>query len=72
MTRAEHIAWCKRRAIEEMEFSHDPKQGVISMMSDIRKHPETNSETLKALCLATLLSRPCTEQIVREFIEGFN
>ncbi len=71
MTRTEHIAWCKRRAIQEMEYTKDPKQGVISMMSDIRKHPETNSETLKSLCLMTLLG-PCTPGSVRKFIEGFN
>lgn len=71
MTRDEHIAWCKRRAIEEMEYSKDPKQGVISMMSDIRKHPETNSEALKTLCMMTLMG-PCTDRGVREFINGFN
>lgn len=71
MTRAEHMAWCKRRAMEEMEFSHDPKQAVISMMSDIGKHPETSSGTLRALCML-VLTQPCTEQSVRKFIEGFN
>lgn len=71
MNRQEHIAWCKQRAIEEMNYSKDPKQGVISMMSDIGKHPETNSESLKALCMMTLLG-PCTETSVRKFIAGFN
>lgn len=71
MTRAEHIAWCKQRAIQEMEHSHDPKQGVISMMSDIGKHPETSSDTLRSLCMMTLMG-PCTAQSVRTFIDGFN
>lgn len=71
MTRAEHIAWCKQRAIDEMEYSHDPKQGVISMMSDIGKHPETNSEVLRSLCMMTLLG-PCSAASVRKFIDGFN
>ena len=71
MTRAEHIAWCKQRAIQEMEHSHDPKQGVISMMSDIGKHPETSSDVLRSLCMMTLM-RPCSEQSVRKFIDGFN
>jgi hypothetical protein len=70
-TRAEHIAWCKSRAIQEMEYSKDPKQGVISMLSDIGKHPETNSEALRALCLMTLMGS-CSEQSVRAFINGFN
>ncbi len=71
MTREEHIKWCKDRAIQQMEFSHDPKQGVVSMMSDIRKHPETNSEVLQSLCMMTLMG-PCNERSVREFINGFN
>lgn len=71
MTRAEHIKWCKERAIQEMEYTHDPKQGVISMMSDINKHPETANDTLTSLCMMTLM-RPCTEKSVREFIDGFN
>lgn len=72
MTRSEHIAWCKKRAIEEMEYyKNDPKQGIMSMMSDIRKHPETASEALSAICLMEMM-RPCTAQSVRKFIDGFN
>lgn len=71
MTRLEHIAWCKRRAIQELEFSHEPKQGVISIMSDLNKHEETRSETLQALCMAQLLG-PLTEAAARKFIDGFN
>jgi hypothetical protein len=71
MTREEHIKWCKQRAIQEMEYSKDPKQGVISMMSDIRKHPETNSETLQMLGAMTLMG-PLDERKAREFINGFN
>ncbi len=71
MSRSEHIQWCKQRAIQEMEFSHDPKQGVISMMSDIGKHPETNGEGLRALCMMTLMG-DCTDRSVRKFINGFN
>jgi hypothetical protein len=70
-TRQDHIAWCKQRAINEMEYSNDPKQGVISMMSDLGKHPETNSETLRLLCMMTLM-RPCSMASVRKFIDGFN
>lgn len=71
MTRTEHIAWCKQRAIQEIEYSKDPKQGIVSMMSDLGKHPETNHESLRALCMMTLMS-PCTDRSVREFIDGFN
>lgn len=71
MTREEHIRWSKKRALDEMAYSHDPKQAVISMMSDIGKHPETNSDALRALCMSQLLGR-CTEASVRDFINGFN
>jgi hypothetical protein len=72
MTRVEHIRWCKERAIQEIAFSPtDPKQGIISMMSDLRKHPETDSASLIMLCMFEL-SRHCTPASVRRFIEGFN
>ena len=73
MTRTEHLAWCKKRALEEMAYSHDPSQGVISMMSDLGKHPETASQTLSALCLMMLRKQPKpTEADIRKFIDGFN
>lgn len=71
MTRAEHIAWCKQRALDEMAYTKDPKQGVISMMSDLGKHPETSTTVLTSLCMMTLM-QPCTEQSVRKFINGFS
>jgi len=43
MTREEHIEWCKKRAIEEMDYYNDPNKALISMMSDLRKHEKTNS-----------------------------
>lgn len=73
MTRLEHVAWCKERAIAEMDFSHDPKQAVISMMSDLRKHEETNQASLIGLCTMVLLSGQIkTRQDALKFINGFN
>ena len=71
MTRAEHIAWCKERAIAEMDYYKDPKKGIVSMMSDIRKHPETASDALMMLCTVQLM-QPMTRQQAVEFINGFN
>lgn len=71
MTRVEHIAWCKQRAKAEIEYTKDPKQGIISMMSDIGKHPETNSDTLRLLCVMELASSPNITSAIR-FIDGFN
>lgn len=72
MTRSEHIAWCKKRAIQEMEYSKDPKQGIVSMMSDLRKHPDTDSDVMRSLCAHELASLPCNMQTARKFIDGFN
>ena len=41
MNRAEHIKWCKQRAHEALDYSGVPADGVASMLSDLRKHPET-------------------------------
>lgn len=71
MTRQEHIEWCKKRALAEIDHSGDPKQGIMSIMSDIRKHPETASETLAMLCMLEL-QRSHTAQSARNFINGFN
>jgi hypothetical protein len=72
MTREEHLKWCKERAIAEMDFYKDPSKGIVSMMSDLRKHPETNSEALVSLCGMQLMTNPkMTRQQVINFIDGF-
>lgn len=73
MTREEHLKWCKERAIAEMDFYHKPHQGIISMMSDLNKHPETQSEALMVLCTMQLITKPMmTRQEAIDFINGFN
>jgi len=41
-TRAEHIAWCKERALEYVEIG-DMNQAFASMSSDLKKHEETKN-----------------------------
>lgn len=73
MTRDEHLAWCKRRAFEEMEYYGEASKGIISMMSDLRKHPETNNDTLISLCTMMMLTKPLmTIREATNFINGFN
>lgn len=72
-TRQEHIQWCKDRAIQEMDYYNDPSQGIVSMASDLSKHPETNDETLISLCTMQLMTKPrMTRQEAVTFINGFN
>jgi hypothetical protein len=39
MTRAEHLAWAKSRALEELEMN-GPANAAGSMISDLMKHRE--------------------------------
>ena len=71
LTKAEHLQWCKDRAIEEMDFYNDPVKGIISLMSDLSKHPETSSITYQALCMGQMLDGNLTRQRVIDFIDGF-
>lgn len=71
-TRAEHMAWCKQRALEYIDRG-DVHQGIASMLSDLGKHPETQDHAgirLGALLMmAGHLDDPAE---ARKFIEGFN
>ena len=70
-TRKERLDWCRERAIQEMDFYKDPSKGIISMMSDLRKHPETNKEA--RLCGIMLMTKPkMSRQEVINFLDGFN
>lgn len=40
MDRAEHLQWCKDRALEYTKEG-DTSQAVASMTSDLSKHPDT-------------------------------
>lgn len=72
MTRDEHLAWCKKRALEYVERG-DAMNGLTSMFSDLDKHPETRghkgSEIGVMLMMTGSLSSPAE---ARRFIEGFN
>lgn len=71
-TRAEHLDWCKRRALEYVDHG-DVQQAMTSMLSDLRKHPET--EKHPGLMLGAQLmfgGHLSTVDEVRKFIEGFN
>jgi hypothetical protein len=80
MTRDEHMKWCKSRAIDEFDFYNTKsglkeaiKNGIISMTSDINKHPETKSESLQALCMMQLLGNMIhSRSEFVNFINGFN
>ncbi len=72
MTRAEHLEWCKQRALEYVERG-DWRQAFTSLTSDLGKHPETANHAGIKLGFGLLIGghlRGAAE--MREFINGFN
>lgn len=72
-SRAEHLAWCKKRALEYCDMG-DVNQAFTSMASDLGKHPETKGHAAIQLGMMILVfggynSSPAE---MRKFIEGFN
>ena len=72
MTRAEHLAWCKQRALEYVEAG-DLEEAMASMCSDLTKHPETANHAGSQIGLLMLMNGHLdTPQKMRTFIEGFH
>jgi hypothetical protein len=70
MTRAEHLAWAKARALEYVEIGELPN-AVASMGSDLGKHPETRRDP-SLLMLGVIAAAKGDREEVRRWIEGFN
>ena len=72
MDRSEHLAWCKRRALEYVDGG-DLRQAFASMASDLSKHPETENHPGRQLGMMLLMGgQLSTASEMRKFIEGFN
>jgi hypothetical protein len=70
MTRAEHLAWAKQRALEYVDRG-EMANAIASMISDLGKHPELeHARALAPLLMFTADVR--NPESVRRFIEGFN
>lgn len=71
-TRAEHLKWCKDRAIK-LANQDNIEEAISSMFYDIEKHPETEGHI--AVELGTMLmlgGHLSTKAEVIKFIEDFN
>jgi hypothetical protein len=72
MTRDEHLAWCKKRAIEYVDQG-DLTSAWASMASDMGKHTDTCDHSAIQLGHMMLMSgHLSTARDMRKFIEGFN
>lgn len=72
MNRAEHLSWCKQRAIQYVDRG-DITNAYASMASDLNKHPETaNHAAIKIGMMLMMGGHLSSQQEMRKFIEGFN
>ena len=70
--RAEHLAWCKTRALEYIDAG-DTQGAFASLMSDLNKHPDTADHGARELGAMLMMSGfLSTVQEMRDFIEGCN
>ena len=71
-TRAEHVAWCKQRALAYVDAG-EMNNALASMGSDLNKHPETANHP--AIMLGVMLlagGHLSTASEMRRHIEGYN
>ena len=70
MTRAEHVAWAKERAMAYADQG-DTTNTITSLASDLGKHPDTADHG--AIMLGTMLAmsgKLATVAQLREFVQG--
>ncbi len=72
MTREEHLAWCKKRALEYIDMGDLP-QAFASMASDLDKHTRTKGHSgIELGMMLLMIGHLSTPDEMRKFIEGFN
>lgn len=72
VSRAEHLAWCKERALEYC-YRNNLKDALGSMCSDLGKHPETmNHSGIKLGMMMMMAGQLDSIQEMHNFIEGFH
>jgi len=68
MTRTEHLAWCKARALDYIAIG-DVQGAMLSMMSDLSKHNDTKPGIeLMRLSLSAQLTND--RDLARALIDG--
>lgn len=72
MNRAEHLQWCKDRAIEYARRG-DIQGAYASFCSDMRKHEETESHIALDMGMMLMITGGLsTAQKMIDYINGFN
>lgn len=71
MSREEHLAWAKSRALEYVERGA-MVDAVASMASDLVKHPDwQHSDSMAVLAIVGMKATESGPDAVRRWIEGF-
>lgn len=69
-TRAEHLAWCKQRALAYVDTG-DLHNAFASLVSDLGKHSGTRGHAAIELGMMQLMAgQLLNERDMRDFIEG--
>lgn len=78
-TRAQHLQWCKDRALKELDFEPDTRKACAnafaSMGSDLGGHPDTANHAAIQLGMMMLMSNmpeAHDKERMRKFILGFH
>lgn len=69
-TRDEHLAFCKKRALEYVDAGDLPG-AAASMGSDLLNHPETRTVGAEIIFAGALEAATGDPENVRRWIEGF-
>jgi hypothetical protein len=69
-SRDEHLVWCKARAFELLEQG-ELQDALISMLSDLEKHPETRGTNPFLTVYAGMIITAHDFKAARRFIDGF-
>jgi hypothetical protein len=71
MSRDEHLAWCKRRALEYVDAG-DLSLAVAGMASALKTHPDTDNPALNGLAtIGMMYVADGDKAAVQRWIEGF-
>jgi hypothetical protein len=71
LTRNEHLAWCKRRALEYVDAG-DLTHAVAIMASDLKTHPDTDNPALNGLIMIGMMyAKDGDKAAVQRWIELF-
>jgi hypothetical protein len=72
LTRDEHLAWCKRRALESVDAG-DLTNAVGNMASDLKTHPDTDNPALNGLAtIGMMYVMDGDKAAVQRWIERFH